>query len=85
VNELLKTLTNAKGTQAQRTVMIAMLAWLTMKAGHVEKAVEDTNRRVSVIELRLSHNAANPPTNSSAGIIGPGWPAAVALRYQGEP
>jgi hypothetical protein len=84
VNELLKTLTNAKGTQAQRTIMIALLVWLTMKAGEVEKAVEDTNRRVSVIELRLSH-VAQSETNQSASLIGPGWPAAVALRYQGEP
>jgi hypothetical protein len=84
VNDLLKALTNARGTQSQRTIMIAMLAWLTMKAGHVEKSVEDTNRRVSAIELRLSH-VAQSATNHSASLIGPGWPAAVALRYQGEP
>jgi hypothetical protein len=68
VNELLKALTDAKGTQTQRTIMIILLIWLAAQSEHLEKTVEETARRVAALEQRLVNHHA-PGTNTLAALL----------------
>lgn len=61
VTTLLQSLTNAKGTQSQRTIMIALLVWLAVKQDEIARRVtslESVLHRPVAAQTNVIHQAS---------------------------